>query len=119
MDFTGNKAIYLQIVDYICDRILLDDFKEDERIPSVREIASQMEVNSNTVVKAYDWLQNHEIIFTKRGLGFFVNNGAKQAILKVRRKAFIEEQVPELSRTMQTLGISMEELAEYLHTINN
>ena len=65
MNFKENKAIYLQIAESICDEILLGTYAEEERIPSVREYASTMEVNSNTVMRSYDWLQQQEIIFTK------------------------------------------------------
>ena len=57
MRFKDNKAIYLQIADLICDDILQGRLLEDERIPSVREYAAAVEVNANTCVRAYDWLQ--------------------------------------------------------------
>ena len=58
MRFKDNKAIYLQIADFICDDILQGKLLEDERIPSVREYAATVEVNANTCARAYDWLQN-------------------------------------------------------------
>ncbi len=114
MDFTGKKAIYLQISDYLCDEILTDKYKEDERIPSVREVASMVEVNSNTVMRSFEWMQNQEVIFTKRGLGYFVSKGAKDIIRQIRRREFIEEVIPDIIRTMQTLGISKEELLKLM-----
>lgn len=119
MDFKDNKAIYLQIADYLCDEILQGKYLEEERIPSVREYASIVEVNVNTCMRTYDWLQNQDIIFTKRGLGYFVAKGAKDAILAMRKKDFFEDFIPELSRKMQTLSISPEELVEELRKIHN
>ena len=114
MDFTGKKSIYLQIADYLCDEILAGKYADDERIPSVRETASMVEVNSNTVVRTYDWLQSQEVIYTRRGLGYFVNTGAKEHILEARRKEFIDEVIPDLLQTMKTLGINKKELLELM-----
>ncbi len=118
MNFNGKKAIYLQIADYICDKVLLGEYKEEERVPSVRETAADVEVNSNTVMRAYDWLQSHDIIYTKRGLGYFVSTGAQQAIQSLRKTEFVEESVPDLLRTMQTLGIGVDELTQLLTKAN-
>jgi DNA-binding transcriptional regulator YhcF (GntR family) len=118
MNFNGKKAIYLQIADYICDKVLLGEYKEEERVPSVRETAADVEVNSNTVMRAYDWLQSHDIIYTKRGLGYFVSTGAQQAIQSLRKTEFVEELVPDLLRTMQTLGIGVDELTQLLTKAN-
>lgn len=118
MNFNGKKAIYLQIADYICDKVLLGHLAEEERVPSVRETAADVEVNSNTVMRAYDWLQSHDIIYTKRGLGYFVSAGAQQTIQSVRKTEFVEESVPELLRTMHTLGITTDELTQLLTKAN-
>lgn len=112
MDFKDRKAIYLQIAERICDEILLGLYEEGGRIPSVREYAAKVEVNSNTTARAYEWLQQQEIIFTKRGLGYFVSEGAKNQIAVMRKKEFMEQHLPELVHMMRTLGISVEEVAE-------
>ena len=112
MNFKENKAIYLQIAESICDEILLGTYAEEERIPSVREYASTMEVNSNTVMRSYDWLQQQEIIFTKRGLGYFVSAGAKEKIEKMRKQEFMKNDLPELFRKMDTLGITIDEIRD-------
>ena len=117
MDFKGKKAIYLQIADMICDQILLGELEEEGRVPSVRETAAQVEVNSNTVMRSYDWLQSQQIIFTKRGLGYFVKPGAKQTIHNIRKEEFIEEAIPEIARSMQTLGITVNELTGYINKV--
>lgn len=114
MDFKENKAIYLQIAERLMDEILQDMYKEEDRIPSVREYAAIVEVNVNTCVRAYDWLCQHDIIFTKRGLGYFVSAGAKEHILTVKRQEFFEEFLPELIQKMNTLNISKEEIIERL-----
>ena len=76
MTFKENKPIYLQIADRIMDEILQEVYEEEGRILSVREYAGIVEVNANTVVRTYDYLQSQGIIYNKRGLGYFVSTGA-------------------------------------------
>jgi DNA-binding transcriptional regulator YhcF (GntR family) len=110
MNFTNDKAIYIQMADRLMDEILADKYKDDDRIPSVREYAVLLEVNTNTAVKAYDELARANIIYNKRGLGYFVTPGAKKQILKERKRAFMKERLPELFRQMQLLGITLEDV---------
>jgi DNA-binding transcriptional regulator YhcF (GntR family) len=110
MNFTNDKPIYIQMADRLMDEILADKYKDDERIPSVREYAVLLEVNTNTAFKAYDELARANIIYNKRGLGFFVTPGAKQQILKERKREFMKERLPELFRQMKLLGITLEDV---------
>ena len=110
MNFTNDKAIYIQMADRLMDEILADKYKDDDRIPSVREYAVLLEVNTNTAVKAYDELARANIIYNKRGLGYFVTPGAKKQILKERKRTFMKERLPELFRQMQLLGITLEDV---------
>lgn len=110
MNFTKEKAINVQIADRLCDEILAGKFGDDERIPSVREYAVLLEVNTNTAVKSYDLLATKGIIYNKRGLGYFVTAGAKERILEERRHEFMEQKLPEMFRQMRMLGISMEDV---------
>ena len=110
MIFKENKPIYLQIADRIMDEILNNTYPEGERIPSVREYAATVEVNANTVVKSFDYLQSDEIIFNKRGLGYFVAEGAVLKILSNRKKTFINDELPEMFVKLKQLDISMNEV---------
>ncbi len=74
----NNKAIYLQIADRICDDIMQGKYDSDNRIPSVREYAASVEVNANTVMRSYERLTSRNLIFNKRGIGFFVSPDAKE-----------------------------------------
>lgn len=112
MDFKDTKPIYLQITDIICNEILSGERPEGGRLPSVRDYAVQMEVNVNTVVRSFEWLSQQEIIFQRRGLGFFVSEGASSIILSVRKSEFFHQQLPELFAAMQTLGIGMDEVVK-------
>jgi DNA-binding transcriptional regulator YhcF (GntR family) len=110
MSFNSDKPIFLQMADRLCDEILAGTYEDDDRIPSVREYAVLLEVNTNTAVKAYDELARANIIYNKRGLGYFVTPGARKEILAARRKVFLDEQLPELFRQMQLLGIKLEDV---------
>ena len=119
MIFTNDKAIYIQMADRLCDEILADKYKDDDRIPSVREYAVLLEVNTNTAVKAYDELARANIIYNKRGLGYFVTKGAKKQILKERKHVFMKEQLPELFRQMQLLDISMDDVVGVYNSLQD
>ena len=110
MMFNSEKAIYLQMADRICDEILSGTYADDSRIPSVREYAVALEVNSNTAVKAYEQLARDGIIYTRRGLGYFVTAGAKDRILSSRRKQFLTQTLPDIFRQMRLLGIGIEDV---------
>ena len=112
MNFKESKAIYLQIADRICDEILLHQYREEERIPSVREYAAVVEVNANTVMRSYDYLQSHGVIYNKRGIGYFVSVGAGTLILSLRKEYFLKEEADYFFRQIYTLGISGKELLE-------
>lgn len=110
MDFKNQKAIYLQIAEHIMDQILSGQYPEDAKLPSVRDFAAEVEVNVNTVARSFEWLQTHDIVSVRRGLGNFVAEGAKQKIESIRREEFFTEQLPELFQSMQALGIKMDEV---------
>ena len=110
MNFTNDKAIYIQMADRLCDEILAGTYKDDDRIPSVREYAVMLQVNTNTAVKAYDQLARDGIIYNKRGLGYFVTAGAKKEIKKSRKQEFMKQRLPELFRQMQLLDITIEDI---------
>lgn len=110
MKFKESKSIYLQIADRICDEILQGKYKEEERIPSVREYASMVEVNANTVVRSFDYLQGQDIIYNKRGLGYFVISGGRERILELRKEIFLKEELPEFFRQLNSLDISMKDV---------
>lgn len=112
MKFKESKSIYLQIADRIADEILQGKYKEDERIPSVREYAAMVEVNANTVVRSFDYLQGQDIIYNKRGLGYFVIQGARERILELRKEIFLKEELPEFFRQLRTLEIPMQEIVQ-------
>ena len=110
MKFKESKSIYLQIADRINDEILQGQYAEEGRIPSVREYAATVEVNANTVVRTYDYLKGQEIIYKKRGIGYFVSAGAKDRIITLRKDMFLHEELPEFFRQVSALDIPIKEI---------
>ncbi len=109
MEFQKKDAIYLQIANLMCERILLKEWAENNRIPSVRELAVTMEVNPNTVMRAYAFLQDQGIIFNKRGIGYFVSPDGLRITQKLFRSNFIRNELPQLCRTLKLLDMDFEE----------
>lgn len=110
MEFNPNKAIYLQIRDAICERILSGELKEEDRIPSVREYGADIGVNPNTVMRTYERLTSEGVIYNKRGIGYFISEGAKEIVLESSRKEFLEEELPVVIRKMELLGLDPKEI---------
>ena len=110
MIFTNDKAIFIQMADRLCDEILAGTYKADDRIPSVREYAVMLEVNTNTAVKTYELLAREGVIYNKRGLGYFVHPDAREQILEKRCAEFRSQTLPELFRQMRLLDISIDEI---------
>ena len=110
MEFRDNKAIYLQIAEYVCEQILLKKWGTDEKVPSVRELAVQFEVNPNTVMRTYDFLQNKNIISNKRGIGFFIAEDALLNVKTYRKAQFMEDELPPVFRNLYLLNIGFDEL---------
>ena len=110
MEFNSNKAIYLQISDMICEKILSGALKTDDRIPSVREYGASIGVNPNTVMRTYEKLTNEGIIYNKRGIGYFISEDAKSIVLANDRKEFLEVELPAFLKKMELLGLDPKEL---------
>lgn len=110
MDFHQHKPIYLQIVEQIEDKILSGALKADERIDSVREMATALGVNPNTVMRSYEFLERGEVIYNKRGVGFFISTEAREKIKFSRKKNFLENEIPTLFAKMNLLEVDIEEV---------
>ncbi|MDR2868149.1 MAG: GntR family transcriptional regulator [Bacteroidales bacterium] len=110
MDFQQTTPIYMQIADYVCEHLLSNKWQAGERILSVRELGALLEVNPNTVLRAYDFLQNKEIVLNKRGVGYSAAEDANEKIIAIRKERFFNQEMPMLFNTMQLLHIHIDEL---------
>ena len=117
MEFQDQKPIYRQIADFILDQILTKVLQPGDRIQSVRDLAKEVEVNPNTVVRSYSFLSDEGVIQNKRGVGYFISAEAFAKTRALKRSEFIEEQLPLFYRNMQLLGIDLEELEQLIQDL--
>ena len=109
---SDNRPIYVKLADLICDRILTDEYRKMERIPSVREYAVSQQVNPATAARAFEMLERNGVIFNKRGLGFFVTEDAKSIIRKMRIDTLLGEESKIFFSRIAVLDVTQEQLRE-------
>lgn len=108
----NSKAIYLQIADRVCDDILSGKLKAADRLPSVREYATMVQVNPNTMMRTYEWLSSQGIIFNRRGIGYFVGDDASDRVTSLRREEFLGNEIFSMFRQLELLNVTPETLKE-------
>lgn len=111
MEFKDNEAIYLQIAAFACDNILIGKWPPGQKILSVRDLAVELEVNPNTVMRSYEFLQGLEIIYNKRGLGLFVAEDGFEKVKAYRRENFVQGYLPDFFKNIYLLDISIDEIS--------
>src|SRR5437762_3411242 len=109
-EWNNSQPIYRQLRDRVVAMILDGILNEGDPLPSVRNVAAEHRVNPLTVLKAYQQLVGEQLVETKRGLGMFVNAGARDLLLRGERQKFLTEQWPAIARTIERLGIKPKEL---------
>src|SRR5215470_16132254 len=109
-EWDDNQPIYRQIHDRVVAMILDGMLNEGDPLPSVRNVATESRVNPLTVLKAYQQLVDERLVEKRRGLGMFVNAGARDLLLQGERRRFIAEEWPKIQATIQRLGLKPEEL---------
>ncbi len=114
MEFNDSKPIWKQIADYSYARILSGEWTAGRQVPSVRELAGELGVNSRTVMKAFEDLQDGGIIIPRRGIGFILAEDAQQKVGLIRRKEFFHRALPTIAEEMRQLGIGVADVAEEL-----
>lgn len=113
MEFRDDQAIYLQIADHFCENILLGKWNPGDRIPSVREMAVNTEVNPNTVMRTFNYLQEKGIIYNKRGIGYFVSDDGRIKTNTLRKEDFVTQELPRFFKAMSLLNLTMGDMNEY------
>lgn len=119
MEFKKNQTIYKQIADFICENILTLNWPVNEKIASVRELAGMLQVNPNTVMRTYSYLQDQGVIYNKRGIGYFVADGAPNNIKTMEKDNFIQNELPGIFKKMDLLKIDFEELRSIYNKLSN
>jgi GntR family transcriptional regulator len=110
MNFNDNKPIYLQIADSLMDSIVRGVLPDQSRLPSVRDYAIEAGVNPNTVMRTFVWLQQQELIYMKRGIGYFVAPDACARILQMRKEYFFDHEANYFFDRLSSFGITPEQL---------
>jgi DNA-binding transcriptional regulator YhcF (GntR family) len=110
VEFRDNQAIYAQIADLMCENVLSGAWKPGERIPSIRETAETSQVNPNTVVRTYGYLEEKGIIRNQRGVGFFLSDDAYEITRKLKKETFESRELPRMFRIMELLSIGIDDL---------
>ncbi len=110
MHFDTSSPIYIQIAEYLASLILRGHYGDGTRIPSARELAVELEVNPNTVVRSYALLQEQGVLEVQRGVGYFTTKDATATIKRLRRASFTEKELPAIVKTMKSLDITVDEL---------
>ena len=122
MEFRENEAIYAQVAAFVTEHIVLGKWVAGEKLPSVRELASSLQVNPHTVVRAYDILQARDVISNKRGIGFFIDDNALEKIKHYSREEFLSREMPELIKRLYLFDIPVSEIEKaleaYIKTLN-
>ena len=111
-EWNDSQPIYRQLRDRVVAMILEGVLKEGDPLPSVRNVAAEYRVNPLTVLKGYQELVDEELVESRRGLGMFVNTGAREMLLKRERKNFLKERWPEIYATIERLGLKPEDLLD-------
>ena len=106
--WNDNQPIYRQIRDRVVAMILDGLLKEGDPLPSVRVVATESRVNPLTVLKAYQQLADERLVEKRRGLGMFINDGARDLLLEGERQRFLAEQWPEIRATIVRLGLAQQ-----------
>ena len=111
-EWNDNQPIYRQLRDRVVALILDGVLKEDDPLPSVRNVAAEYRVNPLTVLKGYQELVDEQLVETKRGRGMFIKPGARDLLMQAEREKFLADEWPRILETMQRLGLEAKELFE-------
>jgi DNA-binding transcriptional regulator YhcF (GntR family) len=117
MDFKTSKGIFLQIADNLCHQILDGTLKPGDRVPSVRDLAGEFEVNRNTVMRTYSNLEEAGIFDNKRGIGFFISEKAVELVRTDEKRDFYNHDLPEFILKVKLLRLTSSDLIDLLTTI--
>ena len=109
-EWNDRQPIYRQLRDRIVHMILDGVLKEGDPLPSVRNVAAEYRLNPLTVLKAYQELVDEELVEKRRGLGMFVEAGARDLLLKGERQKFLADEWPRLAEKIQRLDLTLKEL---------
>lgn len=113
-NMSGEKPIFLQFAEELEDNILKGIYEEESQIPSTTEVAVKLKINPATANRGVNLLVDEDIIYKKRGIGMFVNSGARIKIIAKRKKAFYESYILSLLEEAENLNITKSEIIDLI-----
>ena len=111
-EWNDRQPIYRQLRDRVVAMILDGVLKEGDPLPSVRVVAAEYRINPLTVLKSFQFLVDEQLVEKRRGLGMFINTGARELLLQGERRRFLEQEWPAVHATIERLGFTAEELLQ-------
>ncbi len=119
IEWNDKQPIYRQLRDQVVERILDGTFAEGEAVPSVRQVASDYNINHLTVAKAYQELVDNGLLEKRRGLGMFVLDGARGALTNNEQQIFMDEELPAFAERVRVLGLDMDTVTSRLRGLED
>jgi GntR family transcriptional regulator len=116
--WNDNAPIYRQLRDRVVAMILDGVLKQGDALPSVRQVAADFQLNPITVSKAYQELVDEQLVEKRRGLGMYVTDGARDALLKSERERFLREEWPLLFARLKRMDLDLDTLMKYTPPAN-
>ena len=113
MNFKPNYPIYLQVADFIIEKVLKEEWRNGDKLPALKDLAVTTSVNPNTVIKGLGYLVDNNILTTQRGVGYFLTEDARAITLELKRRQFIQEVLPEVFSSMDLLGVGLYDLTRF------
>ncbi|MBF9003454.1 GntR family transcriptional regulator [Vibrio nitrifigilis] len=114
MEWHDREPIFRQLAETIRQQIVDDVWQEGAALPSVRKVATDLKINHLTVMKSYQLLVDECLVEKRRGQGMFVLSGSKSRLLKLKKEAFIREELPQIAHTLEQIDMGLPEFIEQL-----
>lgn len=108
--WNDSQPIYWQLKERTVAMILDGTLAEGEALPSVRNVASEFQLNPITVSKSYQALVDEGLVEKRRGLGMFVCEGARRKLIESERAKFLRDEWPAMLNRVEQLGLSIGDL---------
>ncbi len=118
LEWKEDQPIYRQLRDKVAAQILTGSLKEGESLPSVRNVAVELQINPLTASRAYQELVEEALVEKRRGLGMFIVKGARSKLLTLEKKRFLEDEWPEINVRISALGLSAKDLLKAIGNKN-
>lgn len=119
MQADGERSIYRQIADIIEDGIVTGAYPEEEQVPSTNTFARTYRINPATAGKGFAQLVDEGVLYKRRGMGMYVQSGARERLINRRKEVFFTVRLRELVEEAKRLNIGLDEIHERLRSMKD